>query len=75
MAEGELAELWRWLREHQRMEHEHQSSINARLTNIEDTLSQAKGGWKVLVTMGTLVTAASAGVAWLWVNVLHGGVK
>jgi hypothetical protein len=62
-SEETIAELWKWLREHERFEREHQAVVNDRLGNIEDTLAQAKGGWRVLLILGAVAAAIGSTVS------------
>lgn len=48
-----------------------QDNVTKKLAAIEDILSQAKGGWKVFIAVGTTVTAILGGLAWVAVNILH----
>lgn len=39
---------------------------------LTDALSESRGGWKVLVTLGTVAVAVSSGVAWIFAKLKLG---
>lgn len=48
-----------------------QKDVAEKLSAIENILSQAKGGWKVFLAIGTATSVILGGVGWVLVNVLH----
>lgn len=40
-------------------------SIKEALISINNTLSEAKGGWKTLIVVGTIASAITSAVAWV----------
>ena len=45
------------------------------LTTMTELLQQARGGWRLLVTLGAVLAAVAAVVAWLWDHVPFLGGK
>lgn len=67
------SEIWRrlWSLQEQIMEIQksqarHQEEVSKKLGEITDILSQAKGGWKVFIVVGTAIMMMVSGAAWLW---------
>lgn len=55
----------------QRNQLANQESVARELANIKDILSQARGGWRVFVGIGSVVALGISALAWVWLNVLH----
>lgn len=87
MADEDIRDLWTWLREHERTENGHHQRVadqleamredsNKRLTAIELTMSENKGGIKMLMKVGSIGVMLVTALAWVLTNVFHiGGVN
>lgn len=43
--------------------------LDAAVEKLSTTISETRGGWKMLVTLGTLVASVSAAVTWAFSHV------
>lgn len=68
------AELWRLYLDLRRDFLAHQvefHQVASDISEIKEMIAQAKGGWKVLLALGTVLTGMFGAGAWIWTNIVQ----